>query len=152
MVHKQDAITSQLTALSLCSASFARNAEAGTFHTAPSWLPTACLVTAGMPYFFYLLHSGLTELLSDICSRLVPCVLSDKGKAGSSFMWWSWGQLSFCSHPALLTQSSSWWMRKSRAELLAEGTCSSIPLTVMVWLQYLAHPFFRTFRPCGSWM
>lgn len=29
-----------------------------------------------MLYFTYLLYSGLTELLCNICSRLVPCVLS----------------------------------------------------------------------------
>lgn len=70
-----------------------------------------------MPYFIYLLHSGLTELPSNICSRLVPCVLLVKGQAGSLFMWW--GQLFFCSHlaPSTQSQSCSWWMRKGRAEL-----------------------------------
>lgn len=37
-----------------------------------SWLPPAWLVATGVLYFMYLLYSRLTDLLSNICSRLLP--------------------------------------------------------------------------------
>lgn len=131
--------------------------------TFDSRLPPAWLFTTSVLYFIYLLYSGLTELLSNIRSRLAPCVSSvfATEKAGSPFMWRSWGQ-PFAQDSFLLapiqpclssrSQSSSWWTRKSNTELLSKGMMSSITLTMTVWLQYLAHPFLRTFRPCGSWM
>lgn len=53
VVHKQDAIISQLTALSLCSASFGRNVKAGTLQLTLhhhgfqqlGWSPQGCLIS-----------------------------------------------------------------------------------------------------------